>query len=285
MGDRASPRSDAAAAGAPLPSPTATPAERDNHWGRYHRLWQRLGPPLRPPPEVVEALQRAIAERAPCALLGVTPELAGIGAELTAIDRDPQMIAALWPGDTTTRRAVIGDWLDFPAALTGLGAVIGDGSLNVLPNAGAHTALMLELRRVLAPGGRAAVRVFVRPLAAETTSAVLQTAALSESFHGFKWRLAMAICADSGAASVPVREILRVFRQHIPDPQGWMKRLGWPGQALATIEVYESSLEVYSFPTRQELEASVPSGLHLSWRDVAGYELAERCPLAVLDKP
>src|SRR5688572_18930152 len=56
-----------------------------NHWEAYHRHWALLGPPLRPPAEAVEAVWReAGCLGANVLLLGVTPELAGLGKTLRA---------------------------------------------------------------------------------------------------------------------------------------------------------------------------------------------------------
>lgn len=263
-----------------------------NHWARYHEHWQRLRPPLRPSAEVVAAFDELTLGRSPCALLGVTPELAGLTLDLTALDRDPNMIAAVWPGDRLRRRALRADWLHFPAALNQLAAVVGDGSLNVLPDALAHQNLLRELLRVLAPNGRAVLRVFLRPSESAPPSdrgnvdEVVEAAALSQSFHGFKWRLAMALCAERQTMSLPVRDLLAAFRDRVVrgSAERWMLDRGWDAADLTSIEVYAESTETYSFPTRAELETSVPDGLWLRWHDVLGYELAERCPLAVLDK-
>ncbi len=259
-------------------------APRANHWARYHQHWQRLRPPLRPSAEVVAAITELSQGRSPCALLGVTPELAGLAGDWTALDRDPNMIAALWPGDQATRRAMLGDWLNFPEALNELELVVGDGALNVLPDALAHRALLRELQRVLAPNGRAVLRVFLRPAAPQAPGVVVETASRSLSFHGFKWRLAMALCAERQTMSLPVCELLGAFHARVADPAPWMQRHGWDPADLASISVYAESAEIYSFPSRAELEASVPSGLRLRWLKVAGYELAARCPLAILDR-
>ena len=86
-----------------------------SHWENYHRLWDRLGPPLRPHQDVVAAIETLLADHAKhVLLLGVTPEFADLGARLTAIDHSEQMIANVWPGDTQDRHAERGDWLALP---------------------------------------------------------------------------------------------------------------------------------------------------------------------------
>src|SRR5262245_39369120 len=52
-----------------------------DHWNAIRRHWELLGPPLRPPPQVVEAYDRELdLARSHVVMLGVTPELAGLGA-------------------------------------------------------------------------------------------------------------------------------------------------------------------------------------------------------------
>src|SRR5580692_8181596 len=85
------------------------------HWNEYHRRWSRIRPPLRPDADVVAAFASASASRNErILLLGVTQELANIGAYVTAIDRNASMIENIWPGNTNARRALCGDWLKLP---------------------------------------------------------------------------------------------------------------------------------------------------------------------------
>src|ERR1035441_10842678 len=83
----------------------------NNHWQVYYRAWSQLVPPLRPNPDVVAAVKEQIKDRRGRALLlGVTPELADVSPDLVAIDRNFSMIANVWPGNTTSRCAIAGDW-------------------------------------------------------------------------------------------------------------------------------------------------------------------------------
>jgi hypothetical protein len=44
-------------------------------------------------------------------LLGVTPQIALAYQHVTAVDREPAMIANVWPGDTETKRVIKDNWL------------------------------------------------------------------------------------------------------------------------------------------------------------------------------
>ncbi|WP_292553048.1 hypothetical protein [Mesorhizobium sp.] len=80
------------------------------HWNAIRKHWQLLGSPLRPPAQVVEAYERELElAQSHVVMLGVTPELAGLGATMIAVDESADMIAGIWPGDTDMRKAVRGD--------------------------------------------------------------------------------------------------------------------------------------------------------------------------------
>ena len=255
-------------------------------WSGFHRRWSALKPPLRANHEVVAALAAIIAEhRGMALLLGVTPELCDIAAATVALDKSETMVAHVWPGDTAALRAVLGDWLanPLPRQFT---AAIGDGSLNALAS-GEYRQLFAELERVLLPGARLAVRVYARPEACESLAQLREDtlAGRAGGFHAFKWRLAMAIAAESGA-DVPVATIHRVFQREYPNRAALAKASGWSPEQIAEIDAYEGLATVYSFPTRAELARALPPGfVDPRFLPSGSYALAERCPILVADLP
>ena len=89
-----------------------------------------------------------------------------------------------------------------------------------------------------------------------------------------------------GDPDIAVVDILAAFDRTFPDRAALVEATRWHPGAVATIDVYAGSREVYSFPTATQLLDAVPPG----WgepRFVASgtYELAERCPLLVVDRP
>ena len=69
------------------------------HWNAIRKHWQLLGPPLRPPREVVAAYNHELdLARSHVVMFSVTPELTGSGASMTAVDESGDMIAGIWPG-------------------------------------------------------------------------------------------------------------------------------------------------------------------------------------------
>lgn len=262
---------------------------RCDHWLDYHRRWSRLRPPLRPNREVIEGFRRLSAPvGGPALLLGVTPELADITGDVTAVDRSQAMIDRVWPGDTGQRRARRADWLELDDPPGSFSLVVGDGSCNVVPHAEGASRLLQRLLPLLRSGGRAVLRIFTAPDQAEricdVRDAVLDGCV--ESFHGFKWRLAMALAGESADPNIAVTAIRDAFQKLFPDRVGLSRRTGWAIEDIDTIDVYRNSTEVYCFPTRRQVIDGVPAGFGgIRFVEVGTYELAERCPLLVLDKP
>jgi SAM-dependent methyltransferase len=257
------------------------------HWSEYHAKWSRLGPPLRPHANVVAGMQRVLARHSgPTLLLGVTPELADVGASVTAVDRNPGMIRGIWPGDSATRRALTADWLDLPLEPNSFVAAVGDGSLNALTHPDGYQRLHAELARVLKPGARLVLRVFRRPDDCEALTDVCADARAGRiaSFHAFKWRFAMALTAKGMSSNIAVKAIHRAFVAEFPDRTELARSTGWDPSDIETIDVYRESDEIYSFPTGSEL-LSVPAPfIDAHFEDAGSYELAERCPLLVVDR-
>lgn len=260
-----------------------------NHWHDMARKWMRLRPPLRPNAEVAEAVRAQLAPLpGPTLLLGVTPELALVAAPLVAVDRNPGMIACAWPGNTADRHAVQGDWLAMPVADGAFANAIGDGSLNTLAYPDGYATLFDELARVLKPGARIVVRNFCTPEEGEGLEAV-GAATLGgriASLHAFKWRLAMAAVAEAGDPNIRVTRIRDAFHALFPDQARLKAATGWTDDEIDTIEVYKDSVVSFSFPRLSELLAVVPARLRHRGTVAAGsYEMAERCPVVVMERP
>lgn len=260
-----------------------------SHWDNYHRHWELLDAPLRPPPETVAIVERELdLGGADVLLLGVTPELAGLGRTMLAIDGSAAMISGVWPGDSVCRRAMTGNWLDLPIGSASVDAVIGDGCLTVVDSARARRTVLGEIARVLKPSGRAAIRVFAGPETFEGLPGIkaLALAGEIENFHALKWRVAMACTTNDCDRAIRVQAIRDFFDKNFPDRAALAASTGWSMASIGTIDVYAGSATTYCFATLAMLidEAGswfdnvrvVPSG---------SYPLAERCPLLVLGSP
>jgi SAM-dependent methyltransferase len=212
----------------------------------------------------------------------VTPELSVLGPDLTAVDNSPRMLAEVWPGDGEARRAILADWTDLPFAQGTFDAVIGDGSLNSAPEA--VDEVLTEAKRVLAPGGKAAFRLFCAPEEAETLQSIMDDlgAGWPGNVHALKWRIAMVLAAPRPRAIVPVREILGEFNRMFPDRTALAARTGWSQDDIATLDAYVGADHSLGFPS---LSAFLRD-FERHFRKVcvvraSGYPLAERCPTVI----
>ena len=226
--------------------------------------------------------------RGPTVLLGVTRELAAIAPDLTAVERNPSVIANLWPGDSAAHRAVVGDWRDLRRLGRTFVAAVADCALNNLVEwPDAHEAFYGSLAEVLDARGRFVCRVFATPDPCPSLESVRAEAISGRagSFHGFKWRLTMAWVHEAGNPNVAVQTIVDVFDDMFPDRSALARANRWTPQAVATIDVYRGSTERYCFPTRNQFRAVIPEAFaEARWSEAGTYDLAERCPLLVIDR-
>ncbi|MEI9405493.1 class I SAM-dependent methyltransferase [Mesorhizobium argentiipisi] len=259
------------------------------HWNAIRKHWQLLGSPLRPPAQVVEAYERELElSQSHVVMFGVTPELTGLGATMTAVDESPDMIAGIWPGDTDTRKAVQGDWFDLPFPGASVDALIGDGCLSVIGAADLRRALFASIARALKSDGRAGIRLYACP---ETRDEPQQVRALAlaggvSTFHELKWRVAMTAMGGAPDYTIPVTGILEHFDRMFPDREELSARTGWELPVIGTIEVYRNSSVVYSFaPTAALIKEAVAFFDDVRLASTGTYGLAECCPLLVLRSP
>jgi hypothetical protein len=221
-------------------------------------------------------------------LLGVTPELAAIGSRIVAADWSASAVAKMWPGNGRARQALRANWLALPCGAGTFSAAIGDGSLNCLLYPRDYRHALGELARVVRPGGRIAIRLYTRPEIGESQS-VIRTQALAGdvgTIHALKWRLAHAMCAERAVANVAVRDILATFNHMFPDRSALRGATAWTDEEIATVDAYRDLADVFSFPTVDQVLAVMPpwwGTARLEWP--GRYELAERCPLLIIDVP
>lgn len=251
-------------------------------WRNFPGVYKRLAPPLRPAPGDVERMRAAISGHdGHCLLLGVTPGIAALGQDLTAVEGSRAMIDRLWPGDGPDRRATVGDWTDLPFASGQFDSVIGDGALNSV--AGGLDSLIGEIARVLREDGIAAQRVFASPDDRESLETVRDDALGGRigNVHALKWRIAMAI-AEAPDYLVSVADILAAFNTMFPDRHELASVTGWDRLEIDTLDAYVGAWHSLCFPTREALHEK-GGDRFASFRIVEseGYPLAERCPLIV----
>nr|HEX4313443.1 class I SAM-dependent methyltransferase [Kofleriaceae bacterium] len=243
-----------------------------DHWSEVVKQWRLLGPPLRPCAADVAIVAARVAGARRALVLGVTPELVGLPwphrAGVIASDRSPAMVHVLHPAPG----AIVADWRALPIASGALDLAVGDGVLTTLPYPAGYRALARELQRVLAPGGRAIVRVFAAPERRDDVAAIEPR---GDGFHALKWRLAMALGETVGVAA-----IRDAFDARFPDRAALAARTGWSRDVIDSIDVYRGSRVVFSFPTLARAAAALAPELAVVDTVVPDYELG--CPTIVL---
>ena len=251
-------------------------------WRNFPGVYKRLAPPLRPAPGDVERMRAAISGQDDQALLlGVTPGIAELGRDLTAVEGSRAMIDRLWAGDRPDRRAMVGDWTALPFDAGRFGSVIGDGALNSV--AGGLDSLIGEIARVLREGGVAAQRVFASPDDRESLEAVRGDALGGRigNVHALKWRIAMAI-AQAPDYLVSVADILAAFNTMFPDREELASVTSWDRLEIDTLDAYVGAWHSLCFPTRSAFnQRGADRFKSFQIVESEGYPLAERCPLVV----
>ena len=257
------------------------PPPQAGEWRNFANVFDRLGPPLRPSLADVARFEQAVrGHDRRLLLLGVTPELAMLGLDLTAVDNSPRMLAGVWPGDGPGRKARLGDWTDLPFEDASFDAVIGDGALNSA--AGFVGPVLGEIARVLVSGGKAAFRLFCSPDEPETLSAIRGDLESTGNVHALKWRVAMALAASKPDAVIPVRDILEAFNALVPDRASLAAKTGWSLAEIDTLDAYDGADHSLGFPTLQQMLAlAAPFFGRAAVLGSGGYPLAERCPVVV----
>lgn len=257
-----------------------------SHWDTYAPHWNKVSAPLRPTEEVVKTIATlANAGGSAVLQLGVTPELAAQFDRLDMVDRSRSMIESFWPGDTATRRALCADWFDVAVPSGHYRAVVGDGSLNVLDSQASLERFLKRVGELLEPQGRFVCRVFARPsppFCIDDLTAVA-SGAKTLNFGAFKWMLAMNR-AEAGDMAVATARLRARFDAMFPDRPALAMATGWPLAEIDTIDVYRGSQDIYIFPTRAELISAAPAGFTITFYECGDYDLAECCPLLVMER-
>ena len=191
------------------------------------------------------------------------------------------MIGTVWPGDSATRTAALGNWLMMEPPARPFDAVVGDGSMSNVSYPDEVGEVLRRSLQSLRPGGRFVCRLFERP---DTPISIDALRALASgpaplNFHAFKWKLAMHLAGMAGT-TIPVSDIRALFDAAFPDRDGLACRTGWPRPLIDTIDVYRGSAVRYTFMTRSELFDVLPDGItQVRCEPCGSYDLAEACPL------
>ena len=127
------------------------------------------------------------------------------------------------------------------------------------------------------------VRVFVQPDEPESVQAVLADLEVGaiESFHAFKWRLAMALQKDA-EAGVGVHEVWKIWDREGRSALHRAPEARWPEEVVRTIEAYRDLSARLHFPTLGDLRGTLREFFDEQRAVLPTYQLGERCPTLVL---
>ena len=95
----------------------------------------------------------------------------------------------------------------------------------------------------------------------------------------------MAIVAARGDPNLPLTLTYKAFTENFPNRDRLAAATGWERAEIDKIDLYRHSTDVFSFPTRAQALAIVPGEFGNARLVPNGtYELAERCPLLVMER-
>lgn len=255
-------------------------------WKRYADMWAALPPPMRPTPSVIDVMLR---EHTPgkILLLGVTPEIHAAFDNITAVDNDPNMLAAVWPGDTPTKRAIHGQWWDMEWPEDSFDTIIGDCAITLLGAVPAVADFQRRCLRWLRPGGSLVHRVMIRP-DVNITSAEIHEDLQSPrkiNFHAFRWRLGQWVAKKHGGLA-QASTVWQLFQDMVPDRDALCAVTGWTRAEVDSIDLYKDNPQKPFFGTRQEWIDTMPAeAVDLRFTTVFDHDLAEWCPIWRWRKP
>ena len=261
------------------------------HFARVVPNWSHLGAPLRPSPDDTAVVQRLVAglgTSTVVAVLGLTPEIIGCtwpeDVRLIALDHSAGMIKQLWPPARGPANSAVvqAGWHALPVGSGTINLVAGDGCymLETLPEG--FDALTREVCRVLRPGGRFVIRVFLRPDQPELVEDIARAFARGEigSMHALKLRLLAAVHGASGAGT-RVDDAWHAWKTMPSLPSTYTEKRGWSANEVAGIERWQGVQTRYFMPTLAEFRQNLKPFLHEVECSFGRYELAERCPTFV----
>ena len=265
-----------------------------NHWEELAQLWEHVGSPLRPSEQDVAFYRRNAVELAKthapldALIFGVTPELYLLpwpaGSHVRAVDRSEVMIRAIWPGPL--KAAQCAAWTALPVEDQSCDIVMCDGGLQLLDWPIGHQLLAHELERVIRPGGRLVVRMFVPPDLQESADDVLDEliAGKIPNLNILKIRLGMAMARGTPPV-VRLRDVWDALNSVAPDLPSLAPQINWPIEHLQTINTYRDASTRYAFICFEQLcEIFCQSGVFAPLRvEYPAYLLGERCPTVTLE--
>lgn len=265
------------------------------HWERMAALWRLVGPPLRPAAadlaifqDLADDLATSIRRPPRALVLGVTPELHGLrwpaGAQVRALDGSAQMIEAVWPGASDT--ATVGSWTAMPFEDGSFDLLLCDGGVGLLDHAAGQARLLAEARRVLAPGGLFAARLFAPQGRTGTMAEIFGDldGGRIASLDALKLRLWGAM-QRSAAEGVRPREVVARILEACGSWERLAQRQGWPVEHVRALELHRSNTACYHLIDAEEfvrMACGDEGGFAAAGTHRPDHAFGDCCPVVVL---
>jgi len=253
---------------------------KKTHWAARSQHWGKIGPPLQPNQEVIDAFINLIPADSNILLLGVTPQIANAYTNVTSVDYSPSMIEHVWPGNTATKQAIEADWLTIDLDQK-FDAVIGDGSINMVEYPKDIKTIFERAYNWLSPDGVFAMRFFTRPDEPITREQLIAEGLNpTVNFSAYRRLLPMYIAEREGSC-IRSSLMLDLFNELFPD----RSILKWDPEHIVSIDSYKDTESTGWYPTRAEILEFVPLGAKdVRFVDAGTYDIAYTCPILTFTK-
>jgi hypothetical protein len=168
-----------------------------------------------------------------------------------AVDKNPDMIANVWPGKP--ENAHCSQWSETPLPDKTVNLFLCDGGITCVTYPAGVQALAAELRRIADPPARAIIRLYVPPSTCETKEQVLNDLAAGKipNLSQFKLRIATAMETDP-KDGVALGDIWDALQEFAPDREVLTSQIGWRREHLDAIDSYRGSPDI---PTLDQVTA------------------------------
>ena len=259
-----------------------------NHFPKLIDVWSEITLPLRPLGPVTSKVRSLIPSNDNSLLImGVTPEFADLTTDVTALDLLPEMIEKVWPGDSDLRRAVQGDWRNMPFSDEAFDVVVNDNGFNLLSIPEQADIALLEIHRVLRPGGRAILRWTIAPEKALSDDELIHFAMheCDGMMEALRWQFALQASLRTPGPSMQPFEAYDLFCKLFPNTDELQAANGWNDATFSRMAFYKDGKLPMHFPKRAEVNALINKRFpNNEFVDSGDYPMSNLEPLVVLYK-
>lgn len=235
----------------------------ETKWGTDADIWPDLPPPYVPCARDIELIREACppglldASAAPRILiLGVTPRLVHApwpaDSEIHAVDYDQVMIARLWRSGTRARHH-LARWQEMPFPDGYFDLVVGDCSLNALPELDDYDGVLREITRVKQSAAPLVLRFFMRPEPALSLTGLLQELPGLAASNAAAKRLRILIAAVRDDGRTYFRDVPERIRAEWGPVRDYLSTIAMTEAEIAHAEKTYRFDQYLNFPTKRQI--------------------------------